>query len=113
MVAHKPNPHTAAASTETASDPRMKTQDPSGGTDHADMLKRVLDHLVPHIRKEQLETWFRSLVVARCEGGEVELSVTSQFVRDWLAKNYLAELQGAVDAASGGEQHRLILTFRP
>ena len=113
MVAHKPNPHTAATSTETASDPRMKTQDPSGGTDHADMLKRVLDHLVPHIRKEQLETWFRSLVVARCEGGEVELSVTSQFVRDWLAKNYLAELQGAVDAASGGEQHRLILTFRP
>ena len=37
-------------------DPRMTTQNPSGGTDHADMLKRVLDHLVTHIRKEQLDS---------------------------------------------------------
>ncbi|MCK5943689.1 MAG: chromosomal replication initiator protein DnaA [Planctomycetes bacterium] len=66
------------------------------------------------VRREQLETWFRSLVVVRDEPAEVELSVTSQFVRDWLVKNYLNELQAAVDSlASNGKGRRIVLTHRP
>ena len=120
MVAHKSNPQNADTCNETAPDHRATAEQRTtaekhlGDVSHADQLKRILDHLTTHVRKEQLETWFRSLVVARWEQGEVELSVTSQFVRDWLAKNYLAELQGAVDAAGNGAQHnRLVLTFRP
>lgn len=87
-------------------------------------LRRILAHLVAHVRREQLETWFRSLQVVRQQEGEVELSVTSQFVRDWLAKNYLNELQAAVNSAvevptSGGDGSvassgapRLVLSFR-
>lgn len=85
------------------------------GAANTETLKKLLDHLVVHVRREQLETWFRSLVVVRAEESEVELSVTSQFVRDWLAKNYLAELQAAVDSATGasaGNRRRLILTHR-
>jgi chromosomal replication initiator protein len=76
----------------------------------------MLNHLAANIRREQLETWFRSLVVQRIDDDEVELSVTSQFVRDWLAKNYLRDLQSAVDATVGGageKPRRLVLTFRP
>ena len=86
-------------------------------------LKKVLSHLVTNVRREQLETWFRSLLILRSDKDEVELSVTSQFVRDWLAKNYLHELQAAVNSAiaesavadgAGAAQAnpRLILSFR-
>ena len=85
------------------------------GNDHEATLKKLLGHLVSKVRQEQLETWFRSLLVLRDSDGEIELSVTSQFVRDWLAKNYLAELQAAVDAATGAkatDRRRLVLTYR-
>ena len=84
------------------------------------LLQKLLDHLVVRVRREQLETWFRSLIVVRSDETEVELSVTSQFVRDWLAKNYLSELQAAVNAIGIGggadskpkKNRRLVLTFR-
>ena len=85
------------------------------GSDHNATLKKLLGHLVSKVRQEQLETWFRSLLVLRDSDGEIELSVTSQFVRDWLAKNYLAELQAAVDAATDSKDtghRRLVLTYR-
>ena len=85
------------------------------GAEHLETLKRLVGHLVTQVRPEQLETWFRSLIIMRNEGGEIELSVTSQFVRDWLAKNYLTELQEAVDVATESvnkDGHRLILTYR-
>jgi len=81
----------------------------------------LLNYLVVRVRREQLETWFRSLVIARSDEAEVELSVTSQFVRDWLAKNYLSELQAAVNAIyadgtgatnSTDNNLRLVLTYR-
>ncbi len=68
----------------------------------AELLQKLLNHLVVRVRREQLETWFRSLVVVRSDETEVELSVTSQFVRDWLAKNYLSELQAAVNSIGLG-----------
>jgi chromosomal replication initiator protein len=76
----------------------VHTSDPESSHEAA-LLRQVLDHLVANVRREQLETWFRSLKVLRSEDGEVELSVTSQFVRDWLTKNFLGILQDAVDGA--------------
>jgi len=93
-------------------DPRANPATPT-----SDLLRKLLDHLVANVRREQLETWFRSLTVAKADEAEVELSVTSQFVRDWLQKNYLPVLQDAVsrigeDLPGGRGARRLVLTFR-
>ena len=83
------------------------------GADNADLLQKLLNHLVVRVRKEQLETWFRSLLIVRTDDAEIELSVTSQFVRDWLAKNYLREMQEAVDSlGTSNGRRRLVLTHR-
>ncbi len=70
-----------------------------------ELLRSLLLQLGARVRREQLETWFRSLDVVRVDDRELELSVTSQFVRDWLQKNYLGIIQeslGAVGLAAVG-----------
>ncbi|MGC6487781.1 MAG: chromosomal replication initiator protein DnaA [Planctomycetota bacterium] len=111
MVAHQP-------STDTPNDHGLQPA-AADSPNSSETLKKILSHLATSVRREQLETWFRSLVVLRDEPDEVELSVTSQFVRDWLAKNYLAELQAAVnraaEEATGSKRStapRLVLSFR-
>ncbi|HZN41370.1 MAG TPA: chromosomal replication initiator protein DnaA [Planctomycetota bacterium] len=76
-----------------------------------DALRSLLLYLDSRVRREQLETWFRSLDVLRIEDSEIELSVTSQFVRDWLLKNYMTLLQDAVRSL-GEEKRRIVLTQR-
>ncbi|MCB9884445.1 MAG: chromosomal replication initiator protein DnaA [Planctomycetes bacterium] len=76
-----------------------------------ELLHALLQQLATRVKREQLETWFRSLNVARIDDSDVELSVTSQFVRDWLQRSYLGVLQEAVQAL-GGPQRRVILTQR-
>lgn len=75
------------------------------------MLRALLEQLSARVRREQLETWFRSLDVRRCDEREIELTVTSHFVRDWLQKNYFAVLQEAVHAL-GGARRRVLLGHR-
>jgi chromosomal replication initiator protein len=94
--------------------PAPDPQSPVGTTPAAGeraLLRALLQHLGSRVRREQLETWFRSLDVRRVDDQEIELSVTSQFVRDWLQKNYLATLQEAV-AALGEPRRRIVLTHR-
>ena len=76
-----------------------------------DLLRSLLQQLGSRVRREQLETWFRSLDVRRADDQEIELSVTSQFVRDWLQKNFLGTLQESV-AALGEPRRRVVLTHR-
>jgi chromosomal replication initiator protein len=76
-----------------------------------DLLRSLLRQLGLRIRREQLETWFRSLDVRRADEREIELTVTSQFVRDWLQKNYLAVMNEAV-AAIGQPKRRILLAHR-
>ncbi|MBM4062970.1 MAG: chromosomal replication initiator protein DnaA [Planctomycetes bacterium] len=76
-----------------------------------DLLRSLLLQLNARVRREQLETWFRSLDVARADDHDIELSVTSQFVRDWLQKNYLPVLHEAVQAL-GEPRRRILLTHR-
>ncbi|MBX3462600.1 MAG: chromosomal replication initiator protein DnaA [Planctomycetes bacterium] len=78
--------------------------------DHS-LLRAVLQALAGRVRREQMETWFRSLDVRRADAREVEFSVTSQFVRDWLQRNFLGALQEAV-ASVGPEPRRIALTLR-
>jgi chromosomal replication initiator protein len=84
--------------------------DPQAAAGHAPsasdriVLRELLQQLGSGVRREQLETWFRSLDVRRIDDQEIELSVTSQFVRDWLQKNFLPTLQEAVAAL--GEPRR-------
>ncbi|MFN9443709.1 MAG: chromosomal replication initiator protein DnaA [Planctomycetota bacterium] len=76
------------------------------------VLRSLLQQLGSRVRREQLETWFRSLDVRRVDDLELELSVTSQFVRDWLQKNFLPTLQEAAAAALGEPRRRIVLTHR-
>jgi chromosomal replication initiator protein len=85
--------------------------DPKAALTTRDALRSLLVYLDSRVRREQLETWFRSLDVVRIEDSEIELSVTSQFVRDWLVKNYMALLQDAAQSM-GEEKRRIILTQR-
>ncbi|MCA8978302.1 MAG: chromosomal replication initiator protein DnaA [Planctomycetes bacterium] len=89
----------------------------SGGEPNAEReyLVQLLQRLATHVRREQLETWFRSLDVIRLTETEVEVSVTSQFVRDWLQRNFLAVLQTAaeeVDRLLELTKHRVQLGHR-
>ena len=104
---------TNSAGTNPAESSKAESSPAATGVNNSDLLQKLLNHLVVRVRKEQLETWFRSLLVVRTDDAEIELSVTSQFVRDWLAKNYLREMQEAVDSL--GTPHgrrRLVLTHR-
>lgn len=74
-------------------------------------LRALLEQLGSRVRREQLETWFRSLAVVRSSDQEVELSVTSQFVRDWLQRNFLTVIQESVAATLGGRR-RVLLSQR-
>lgn len=91
--------------------PDPVTQAATSASSERALLRSLLQHLGSRIRREQLETWFRSLDIRRVDDQEIELSVTSQFVRDWLQKNYLSTLQEAV-AALGEPRRRVVLTHR-
>lgn len=80
-----------------------KVPHPRLPSDNRLLLQQLLQQLGSRIRREQLETWFRSLDIVRSTDEEIELSVTSQFVRDWLQKNFLGVLQDAVGALSWAE----------
>lgn len=75
------------------------------------LLRSLVHQLNSRVRREQMETWFRSLDVRRADDFEIELSVTSSFVRDWLQRNFLSTLQDAV-AALGEPKRRILLTHR-
>jgi chromosomal replication initiator protein len=101
-------------------DPKMPLADrmPTADRDTTDrdtadrnLLRSLLQQLGARVRREQLETWFRSLDVVRADDREVELSVTSQFVRDWLQKNYLGILQESVGSL-GEAKRRILLSHR-
>jgi chromosomal replication initiator protein len=85
--------------------------DPEQALSERDLLRALLQQLGSRVRREQLETWFRSLDVRRADDREIELSVTSQFVRDWLQKNFLGVLNEAVGAL-GSTKRRVLLTHR-
>lgn len=79
-------------------------------TAEREILRALLQQLATRVRREQLETWFRSIDVQRVNDREIELSVTSQFVRDWLQKNFLSVLQESVAALGVGR--RVLLSQR-
>src|SRR5262245_37095513 len=58
-----------------------------------DLQRTVLLQLLAKVRREQFETWFRSLRLGRVDDREMEFSVTSQFVRDWIQKKHLPALR--------------------
>lgn len=102
-----------------APEPMPSTASPPS-TAERELLRSLLQQLATRVRREQLETWFRSLDVRRLDGQEIELSVTSQFVRDWLQKNFLGVLQDSITAlslvdaglANSGTRPRIVLSHR-
>jgi chromosomal replication initiator protein len=98
----------------TMADPNLP--EPSLADRDADraLLRSVLQELGNRVRREQLETWFRSLDVRRADEREIEFSVTSQFVKDWLQRNFLGVLQEAVAGLGGrtAAPRRVVLSLR-
>jgi chromosomal replication initiator protein len=93
------------------------TPDPQRPDDGSDLERRrrllrgVMQELGSRVRKEQLETWFRSLDVRSIDEAEVDFSVTSTFVRDWLQKNFLPTLNESL-AALAEPKRRLVVSHR-
>jgi chromosomal replication initiator protein len=85
--------------------------DPKPASLDRELLRTLMQQLGARVRREQMETWFRSLIVRRCDPREIELSVTSQFVRDWLQKNYLGIIQESVQALDD-QKRRVVLSHR-
>ncbi len=75
-----------------------------------DLQRNVLLQLLAKVRREQFETWFRSLRLGRVDDREMEFSVTSQFVRDWIQKNHLPTLRDV--AATDGRRRSVLLSLR-
>jgi chromosomal replication initiator protein len=76
----------------------------------SDTQHQVLSQLLAKVRREQFETWFKSLRVNRTDDREMEFSVTSQFVRDWIQKHHLATLQEV--AGLDGKRRKISLALR-
>lgn len=76
-----------------------------------DPQHEVLSQLLGKVRREQFETWFKSLRLQRCDDREMEFSVTSQFVRDWILKNHIATLREL--AAADGKKRGVAVSLRP
>jgi chromosomal replication initiator protein len=76
----------------------------------SELQRTVLSQLLAKVRREQFETWFRSLRVTRADDREMEFSVTSQFVRDWFQKHHLPTLQDVANA--DGHRRRIVLGLR-
>jgi chromosomal replication initiator protein len=76
----------------------------------SELQRTVLSQLLAKVRREQFETWFRSLRVTRADDREMEFSVTSQFVRDWIQKHHLPTLQDVANA--DGRRRRILLGLR-
>jgi chromosomal replication initiator protein len=71
-----------------------------------DLQRSVLGQLLAKVRREQFETWFRSVRIGRVDDKEMEFSVTSQFVRDWIQKNHLPTLRDV----AGADGHKRTVT---
>jgi chromosomal replication initiator protein len=74
-------------------------------------LQPFLQQILSRVRREHFETWFRSLLLVSVDERQVEFSVTSHFVRDWLTKNFFTAIQEAVTAVAGGSR-RVTLSLR-
>jgi chromosomal replication initiator protein len=88
-----------------------KAPDPNASVNERDLLRSLLKHLGARVKRDQLETWFRTLDVDRADDNELVLTVTSQFVRDWLQRNYLGLLQEAA-AQLGQPRRRIVVAQR-
>jgi len=53
------------------------------------------------VSERDFDTWIRPLRATAWESGELTLEVPSGFYRDWLKRDYLADLERAVTHASG------------
>jgi chromosomal replication initiator protein len=82
----------------------------SDPTTKGDLQRSVLGQLLTKVRREQFETWFRSVRIGRVDDKEMEFSVTSQFVRDWIQKNHLPTLRDV--AAADGNKRTVTVSLR-
>ncbi|MBL9080110.1 MAG: chromosomal replication initiator protein DnaA [Planctomycetes bacterium] len=105
-----PLPDPSLEGLQPHSAPRLRLHDENAPAERQ-LLGKVLRTVAGRVRREHLETWFRTLDVRRADDREVEFTVTSQFVRDWLQRNFLTVLQDAVTTAAAGPR-RVALTLR-
>ena len=57
--------------------------------------------LQQRVRAEQFDTWFRGFKLTLCDDDTCEFVAPNGFVRDWIARNFLVDVQEAVRCATG------------
>jgi chromosomal replication initiator protein len=62
--------------------------------------------------EKDYETWIEPLRAASWESGALTLETPSNFSRDWLRRNFLPALEGAVRSASGEDANVVIVVNR-
>ena len=67
--------------------------DPSAET----VWARVLDHARHDLADSSFNMWFADVRAQAFRSGVLELVAPSEYVRDWLAKNYVELIRGAAE----------------
>lgn len=65
-------------------------------------LEAILGEVRLRLKREKFETWFNGFSLLRWTLEEIEFGVQSVFVRDWIMRNYLGELEAAVSRVLRG-----------
>jgi len=63
---------------------------------------RVVDRARRELPASSFNMWFSRVRAARLDDGVLALEVPTDFVRDWLSRNYLGMIQGEAQRATGG-----------
>ena len=71
---------------------------------HDSVFGGVLRALQKRMRREQYETWFHGFRLHRFDDESVEFTVPSVFVREWLLRNYKADIEAAVEVTIGPDR---------
>jgi chromosomal replication initiator protein len=72
---------------------------------------RLRAELQQRVRRDQFDTWFRSVQIERLSQDELDLGVPNGFTRDWLGRHYVEVLRTACHAVDG-QPRRIRFTVR-
>jgi len=72
----------------------------------------VLEQIEKRIRRQQFETWFRSIRPLEAAPGRLELAVPNRFYKEWLETYYVPVIRESAMDVAGGEPE-IIFTVDP
>jgi len=68
---------------------------------HGDLWQSVLGEIEKRVRRQQFETWFRSVRAADVTPARLCLAVPNRFYKDWLETYYIPVIKESAEAVTG------------